>query len=108
MEIFQPGQLSELDTRALVTPREGRRLDKQDVVILILSGIVLLIGILVGIMTITSDLLNGLDADQASTKNGRAQTSAWLAAPPYPNLDQQPGGRPTSADLRNRMPSLRQ
>ena len=68
--------LLEPDTRFPMKWRKGRHLDKQDVFILILSGLVLLIGILVGIAAITEDLLDGMDEDQSETRMGRDKS--WL------------------------------
>ena len=53
--------------------RMGGPLDKQGILILILSGLVLLIGILLGIMVITSDLFAGLEESPAAIRNGTGQ-----------------------------------
>jgi hypothetical protein len=73
METSPLGPLTEPDERFLEKWHQVEPLGKQELLILVLSGLVLLIGILVGIMVVTSDLLDGMDADQAAIRNGMGQ-----------------------------------
>jgi len=81
---------------------------KQERFILILSGLDFLIGFLVGIMAITSDLLGGMDADQAAIRNGMEQGFTWFGATPNLTNDQQTGIRPIFEDRHNQIFGLRQ
>jgi hypothetical protein len=82
METLPLGPLMEPDERLLEKWRQGEPIGKQELLILVLSGLVLLIGILVGIMVITSDLLEGIDADQAAIRNGMEQRLGWFGETP--------------------------
>jgi Spy/CpxP family protein refolding chaperone len=100
--------LLEPDTRFLVKWHKGRHLDKQDVFILILSGLVLLIGILVGIAAITEDLFDGMDEDQSETRNGTGQKLAWFSETLMLTDDQRAQIRSIFKDEHSRMVGLRQ
>jgi hypothetical protein len=108
METSPLGALMESDERFLEKWRKGGPIGKQELFILILSGLVLLIGILVGIMVITSDLLDGMDADQAAIRNGMEQRLAWFGVTPNLTDDQQTRIRPISEDGHNQIFCLRQ
>ena len=87
---------------------KGGPISKQELLILILSGLVLLIMILVGIIAITSDLLDGMDADQGVIRNGMEQRLAWYGETSNLTDDQQTGTGPISDDGHDQFLGLRQ
>jgi hypothetical protein len=90
---------------------KGKHLDKQDVfilILLILSGLVLLIGILVGVTAITDDLFDGTDEDQAVTRNGTEQRLAWFSETLKLTDDQETKIRPILEDEHSRVFGPRQ
>ena len=108
METKPLGPLSGPDERLLDKWRTGGPIGRQELFILILSGLILLIAILMGIIAITSDLLNGMDADQIKIRNGIEQRLVWFGVTPNLTDDQQTGIRPTSEDGHNQTVGPRQ
>jgi len=102
------GPFSEPDKYCLEKWRKGAPLDKRDIFILILSGLVLLIGILVGMMAITSDLFAGMEKEPAPIRNGTAQRLAWFGDTPNLTDDQRAQIRPILEDEHSRVFGPRQ
>ena len=102
------GPLSEPGNRLPENWRMGGPIGKQESFILILSWLVLLIGILMGIMAITSDLLDGMDADSAAIRRGTDPRPAWFGERPNLTDEQHAGIKPISEDEHSQIFGLRQ
>ena len=104
METKPRGPLLAPDKHFLDQWQIGGPIGKEELFILILSGLVLLVAILVGILAITSDLLS---ADQPSIRKGIEQRLVWFGETPNLIDDQQTGIRSIVADGDNQIFDLR-
>lgn len=89
MEIRPFRQLSEPEKYALEKWRNGGHIDKQDILILIVSALVFLIATLLGIRTIMADPLQATEYDQVATRHRTEERPAWFSEKLQLTADEQ-------------------